>query len=133
MFCLPHSPAWNANSLDDTDHHLGHEDEEESHEVEGAVSPACRDGSVLEMMSFSRAAGTNVESCSGSSLKGLVDGPEPAHVGAGREEDEPQKGHAKVGRSATSTHPRQAPDQINSERCTVHCQHFRDGERMTKT
>ena len=43
-------------------------------------------------------------------LEGLVDGPEPAHVGAGREEDEPQDGHAEVGRSAASTHPGQAAD-----------------------
>lgn len=40
---LPHSPTWNANSLDNTDHHLGHEDEEESHKVEGAVGPAQRE------------------------------------------------------------------------------------------
>lgn len=39
---LPHSPTRNANSLDDADHHLGHEDEEEGHKVEGAISPAGR-------------------------------------------------------------------------------------------
>lgn len=40
---LPHSPARNADCLDDADHHLRHEDEEESHEVEGAVGPARRE------------------------------------------------------------------------------------------
>lgn len=40
---LPHSPAWNTNRLDNTDHHLGHEDEEESHKVERAVGPAWRE------------------------------------------------------------------------------------------
>lgn len=38
----PHSPTRNANRLDNADHHLGHEDEEEGHEVEGAISPAGR-------------------------------------------------------------------------------------------
>lgn len=42
MKTLPHSPAWNTHSLNDTDHNLGHEDEEERHKVEGAVSPAQR-------------------------------------------------------------------------------------------
>lgn len=38
----PHSPTGNANRLDNADHHLGHEDEEEGHKVERAVSPAGR-------------------------------------------------------------------------------------------
>ena len=38
--CLPNPPAWNAHCLDDADHHLGHEHEEEGHEVEGAIRPA---------------------------------------------------------------------------------------------
>lgn len=41
---LPHSPARNADCLDDADHNLRHEDEEESHKVEGAVGPARREG-----------------------------------------------------------------------------------------
>lgn len=44
---LPHSPARNADCLDDADHDLCHEDEEESHEVEGAVGPARRERHVL--------------------------------------------------------------------------------------
>lgn len=47
------------------------------------------------------------------SLKSLVNGPEPAHVGAGREEDEPQESHAEVGGTATSAHPRQTANQIH--------------------
>lgn len=46
---LPHSPARDAHSLDNTDHHLGHEDEEESHEVERAVSPAGKETLTSEM------------------------------------------------------------------------------------
>lgn len=49
-----------------------------------------------------------------SLLEGFVDGPEPAHIGTWSKEDEPQDCHAKVGRSATSTHPCQAANQINS-------------------
>lgn len=37
---LPDPPTWDANSLDDAYHHLSHEDEKESHEVEWAVGPA---------------------------------------------------------------------------------------------
>ena len=36
---LPDAPAWDAYTLNDADHHLGHEHEEERHEVERAVSP----------------------------------------------------------------------------------------------
>jgi len=63
-----------------------------------------------------------------SSLEGLVDGPEPTHVGAGGEENEPQDGHAEVGRSTTSTHPRQTANQIHSQCGAVHCQHHREGK-----
>ena len=38
--CLPNPPAWDAYCLDDADHNLGHEHEEEGHEVEGAIRPA---------------------------------------------------------------------------------------------
>lgn len=51
--------------------------------------------------------------CGAISLKSLVNGPEPAHVGAGREQDEPQESHAEVGGTATSAHPRQTANQIN--------------------
>jgi len=37
---LPNSPSWDSNSLNDTDHHLRHEDEKEGHEVERTVCPA---------------------------------------------------------------------------------------------
>lgn len=49
-----------------------------------------------------------------SLLEGFVDGPEPAHIGTWGEKDEPQDGHAKVGCSTTSTHPRQTANQIDS-------------------
>lgn len=67
------------------------------------------------MVSFSREAATNLHAPSETSLlERFVDGPEPAHIGTWREEDEPQEGHAKVSRSSTSTHPRQTANQINS-------------------
>ena len=66
-------------------------------------------------------------------LEGLVDGPEPADVRAGSEQDEPQDGHAEVGCPAASTHPCQTANQINCQSGGVHCQHDRGGTRMTKT
>lgn len=120
---LPNSPTWNSNSLDNTDHHLGHEDEEESHKVERAVGPAeriirVRNDLIPQRSRWSAPSGTGL-------LEGLVDGSEPAHVGTRGEKDEPQEGHAKVGRSSTSTHPRQAADEINSQRGAIHCQRHR--------
>ena len=53
-------------------------------------------------------------------LEGLVDGPEPAHIGAGSEQNEPQDGHAKVGCSASTTHPCQAANEIHGQCGTVH-------------
>lgn len=64
-------------------------------------------------------------------LEGLVDGPEPAHIRAGGEEDEPQDGHAEVGRSTTTAHPCQTANQINSQRGTIHCRHQKQRESMT--
>lgn len=40
---LPYSPARDTNTLNYTDHNLGHEDEKESHKVERAVTPAQRE------------------------------------------------------------------------------------------
>lgn len=36
---LPDPPSWNPNGLEGADNNLSHEDEEESHEVEGAICP----------------------------------------------------------------------------------------------
>lgn len=69
--------------------------------------------------------------CGAFSLKSLVNGPEPAHVGAGREQDEPQESHAEVGGTATSAHPRQAANQINSQSGGVHCKCGREGGKTT--
>lgn len=44
-FPLPDPPSRDPHCLDDADHQLGHEGEEESHEAEGTVCPA-REGSV---------------------------------------------------------------------------------------
>lgn len=71
--------------------------------------------------------------CGALSLKSLVDGPEPAHVGAGREQDEPQERHAEVGGTATSAHPRQTANQINGESDGVHCQCGRDKDKSLKS
>lgn len=47
---LPDTPARDPHGLDDADHQLGHEGEEEGHEAEGAVCPA-REGSVSSCVS----------------------------------------------------------------------------------
>lgn len=47
----PDTPARNPHGLDDADHQLGHEGEEEGHEAEGAVCPA-REGSVSSCTSI---------------------------------------------------------------------------------
>lgn len=54
-------------------------------------------------------------------LEGLVNGPKPADVGAGCEEDEPEKGEAKVGGSPASDQPRETAHQVHGQRDTVHC------------
>lgn len=127
---LPHSPARNANRLDDADHDLRHEDEEEGHEVERAVGPAQRWTASVRGDAVHPTNNNHLrEEERGLSLEGFVNGPEPAHVGAGGEEDEPQDGHAEVGRAAASTHPRQAADEINGQSGGVHCQHRKKRDR----
>lgn len=54
-------------------------------------------------------------------LEGLVNGPKPANVGAGCEEDEPEKGEAKVGGSPASDQPRETAHQVHGQRDAVHC------------
>lgn len=54
-------------------------------------------------------------------LEGLVNGPKPADVGAGCEEDEPEKGQAKVGGSPASDQPRETAHQVHGQRDAVHC------------
>lgn len=39
MYFSPYSPSRDADTLNDADANLGHENKEEQHEVEGAVSP----------------------------------------------------------------------------------------------
>ena len=54
-------------------------------------------------------------------LEGLVNGPKPADVGAGCEEDEPEKGEAKVGGSPASDQPRETAHQVHGQRDAIHC------------
>ena len=54
-------------------------------------------------------------------LEGLVNGPKPADVGARCEEDEPEKGEAKVGGSPASDQPRETAHQVPGQRDAVHC------------
>lgn len=54
-------------------------------------------------------------------LEGLVDWSKPADIGAGREENEPDDGHPKVGGSSSPTHPGKATNQIDSQCGTVYC------------
>ena len=63
-------------------------------------------------------------------LEGLVNGPKPADVGAGCEEDEPEKGEAKVGGSPASDQPRETAHQVHGQRDAIHC---RPGSTSTDT
>ena len=54
-------------------------------------------------------------------LEGLVNGPKPADVGAGCEEDEPEKGKAKVGGFPASDQPRETAHQVHGQRDAIHC------------
>lgn len=56
-------------------------------------------------------------------LEGFVNGPKPAHIGAGSEEDEPQNSHSEIDSSSSATHPCQAANQIHCQSDAVHCKH----------
>lgn len=68
-----------------------------------------------------REIGVAVEVNTNHLLEGLVNGPKPADVGARCEEDEPEKGEAKVGGSPASDQPRETAHQVHGQRDAVHC------------
>lgn len=74
-----------------------------------------------EMGKVSKEAGLGAGVSTNHLLEGLVNGPKPADVGAGCEEDEPEKGEAKVGGSPTSNQPRETAHQVHRQRDAVHC------------
>lgn len=84
------APAREANGLNDSQHKLGSKDEEECHEVKGAVGS-----------------------------EGLVCRPEPAHITAGSEENQPEQGQAKIGTSSARNPPGQAGHQVHTQSGTV--------------
>lgn len=55
--------------------------------------------------------------------EGLVDGPEPAHVRAGGEHEEPDDGQSEVGHAAAAEHPHEAANQIHHQRGGVNWKH----------
>ena len=57
-------------------------------------------------------------------LEGLVDGPEPAHIGAGSEHQQPDDGKAEVGHAPSGEHPCEAANQIHRQGNTVHWNTF---------
>lgn len=50
-----------------------------------------------------------------NSLESLVDGPEPADVGAGSEHEQPNDGHAEVCDASAAKHPGEAADEVHSQ------------------
>lgn len=64
----------------------------------------------------------NVRDVAGSlnSLESLVDGPEPADVGAGSEHEKPNDGHAKVGHATSAKHPGKAANKIHCQSSAIH-------------
>lgn len=55
-----------------------------------------------------------------NSLESLVDGPEPADVGARREHQEPNDSHSKVGHASSPKHPGEAANQVHSQSRAIH-------------
>lgn len=53
-------------------------------------------------------------------LEGLVNGPEPTHIGAGGEENQPYDGHAKICHAPSTQHPHKAAHQIHSQGDCMH-------------
>lgn len=53
--------------------------------------------------------------------KCFVDRPEPTHIGAGGEHDEPDDGQTKVSYSSAPKHPSKAAEEIHGKCCTVYC------------
>lgn len=84
------SPSGETHCLQEGEDKLHAEDEEEGHEIKGAVRP-----------------------------KGFVHRSEPADVAAGAEEDQPEDGQAKVDTIATSNPPRQAGNDVHDQRDAV--------------
>lgn len=62
---------------------------------------------------------------SGHSLpEGLVDGPEPAHVRAGGEHEEPDDGQSEVCYAAAAEHPHKAANQIHRKGGGINWKHM---------
>lgn len=80
------TPPRDANALNDANSNLGHEDKEERHKVERAVT-----------------------------LESFVYWPEPTHIGTGREHDEPNDGQPEVCDSTSCKHPGKAADEVHSK------------------
>lgn len=55
------------------------------------------------------------------SLEGLVNGPEPTHIRAGCEHDEPDECQSKIGHSTTPEHPDKAANEVHRQCSTVDC------------
>lgn len=54
----------------------------------------------------------------------LVDGPEPAHVRAGGEHEEPDDGQSKVGNAAAAKHPHKAANQVHHKGGDINWKHM---------
>lgn len=66
-------------------------------------------------------------------LEGLVDGPEPTDIRAGREHEDPDDGHAKVGHTTSTKHPCKAANEIHNKCGTVNCKNTTEMCHKNKT
>lgn len=53
--------------------------------------------------------------------KGFVDGPEPTDIGAGSKHEQPDDGQSKVGYSASTEHPCETANEIDSKCSAIYC------------
>lgn len=55
-----------------------------------------------------------------NSLESLVEGPEPADVGARSEHEKPDDSHSEVGHASPAKHPGKAANEIHSQSSAIH-------------
>lgn len=113
----PGAPAGDADALDHVDAELADVDEEEEEEAEGAVAPAEKEKKKRHQQ---QGGGPAPPGRVRAVPEGAVERPEPAHVGARREEQEPEDGQTKV-HAAVDVHeePGQAGHQVGQQRACV--------------
>lgn len=118
---VPEPPSRDTNSHDDTDNHLGEEDEEEEKEIEGAVTPGRRKKTktnILKSCGTCDVIGSFQNEDDGVEPEGFIHGAVPTHEGAGRKEDGPEDGEAQADAAAGGVHAEhgQGGDHVEEQR-----------------